>query len=303
MKIQKIEKINLRNETKKYFNKFINFNKANLYYGTIKDFTCILLSVNIITDELELVNNPDDNLNYTKLKYQDIELPYNNKLLDDILYQHDKNYDKFIEIINPNYYIRILVSIDFIDWLKAHTEIFTETYQIYKKISLPYINSIYEKNVKWLNDLIFNFTEESNVIFRNQDMVLCKDIVWNDNNQNQFYILGIPTKKIKTIRDLTLDDIPLLYAIKDKAIEIAEQFNINKNKLYMFFHYHPSYYQLHLHICIIDHDALDSKFYRHYYLDDIINKLESNSDYWKYSTLKFELLSNTKLFSLLQNIK
>jgi len=68
----------------------------------------------------------------------------------------------------------------------------------------------------------------------------------------------------------------------------------------MFFHYHPSYYQLHLHICIIDHDALDSKFYRHYYLDDIINKLESNSDYWKYSTLKFELLSNTKLFTLLK---
>ena len=68
----------------------------------------------------------------------------------------------------------------------------------------------------------------------------------------------------------------------------------------MFFHYHPSYYQLHLHICVTEHEALETKYLRNYYLDDVIKRLESDSDYWKKSTLKFELLSNTKLFKLLK---
>ena len=298
MKFQKIKNIDLRNETRKYFETYINFNKGNLYYGIINDYFCILLSVNTIPDELEL--EFPNGLNCIKIKYQGTESTYNSELIDKILSQSEKNSDKFTEIISPNYYIRFPVSTDLIDWLKADTEIFTETYQMYKKMSLPYINSVYDKNTKWIYDLVFNYSEESIVVFRNQDMVLCKDIVWKDNNKNQFYILGIPTKKIKTIRDLTSNDIPLLKSIRDKAIEIAEQFGISKNKLYMFFHYHPSYYQLHLHICITEHEALETKYWRQYFLDDVIAKLESNSEYWKKSTLKFELLSNTKLFKLLK---
>lgn len=293
MKIKNLENINLRNETKKYFETFVNFNKAILYYGVINDLLCIIVSDNVMSEEFELTND-------YKIKYQGTESTYDSELLDKILSQHEKFSDKFVEVVNSNYYIRFPVSMDLIDWLKADTEIFIETYQIYKKISLPYINSVYDKNTKWIHELILNYSEESIVLFRNQDMVLCKDIVWRDNNVNQFYILGIPTKKIKTIRDLTLNDIPLLKSIQDKAIEIAKQSGINKNKLYMFFHYHPSYYQLHLHICVTEHEALETKYMRHYYLDNIIEKLESDSAYWKKSTLKFELLSNTKLFKLLK---
>ena len=298
MKFQKLENIDLRNETKKYFGTFVNFNKGILYHGIINNFNCILLSENTITEEYELEMTND--LNCIKIKYQDIESIYNSELVDKILSQVEKSSEKFIEVISPTYYIRFPISTDLIDWLKADTEIFTETYHMYKKISLPYINSVYDKNTKWIHDLVLNYSEESMVLFRNQDMVLCKDIIWKDNNLKHFYILGIPTKKIKTIRDLTAHDIPLLCSIRDKAIEIAKQFGINKNKLYMFFHYHPSYYQLHLHICVTDHETLETKYFRNYYLDDIIEKLESDSKYWKNSTLKFELLSNTRLFRLLK---
>jgi m7GpppX diphosphatase len=300
MKFQKLKKIDLRNETKKYFESFVNFNKANLYYGyygNTQDFLCILLSVKEIPEELELDNDLENDL---KIKHHGTEHEYDAGLLDKILSQYEKISDKCSEIVSQNIYIRFPVSVELIDWLKADIEIFTETYQMYKKISLPYINSIYEKNIKWINELIYNNSEESIVLFRNQDMVLCKDIVWKDNNINQFYILGIPTKKIKTIRDLTSNDIPLLKSIRDKAIDIAEKLGINKNKLYMFFHYHPSYYQLHLHICVTEHEALETKYLRNYWLYDVITKLESTSDYWKKSTLQFELLSNTKLSKLLK---
>ena len=55
-----------------------------------------------------------------------------------------------------------------------------------------------------------------------------------------------------------------------------------------------------MNICITEHEALETKYWRQYFLDDVIAKLESNSEYWKKSTLKFELLSNTKLFKLLK---
>lgn len=294
MKFQKLEKINLRNETKKYFSTFCTFNKYYLYYGVIKDFFCIVLALNEIPDEIDLTNSS------TKIKYQGNETDYTLELLDKIFSQIEKSSDKFVEVFCSNYYVRFPVSIDLIDWLKAETEIFSETAQTYKKISLPYINSIYDKNTKWIHELISNYSEESMVLFRNTDMVLCKDIVWKENQINQFYLLGIPTKKIKTIRDLTGQDIPLLKALKEKSIEIAEQHGINKNKLYMFFHYHPSYYQLHLHVCITDHEALETKYLRHYYIDNIITNLESDTEYWKKATLNFELLSNTKLFKLLK---
>ncbi len=301
MKWQKLENIHLRNETKKYFSSFLNFNKANLYYGVIKDLFCVLLSANTVPDEFDF--GLENNFDGFKIKHQGNESDYSQELLDKILVQIEKSSDKFIEVYSQNYYLRFPVSMDFVDWLKAETEIFTENYQMYKKISLPYINSIYDKNTKWIHELVGNFSEESIVLFRNQEMVLCKDIVWKEDNLNQFYLLGIPTKKIKTIRDLTQHDIPLLKNLKEKAIEIAKEYGINKNKLYMFFHYHPSYYQLHLHVCITEHEALETKYIRHYYLDNVIEKLEAESDYWKKSTLQFELLSNTRLYKLLKEYK
>ena len=301
MKWQKLENINLRNETKKYFNSFVNFNKTNLYYGVIKDLFCILMATNIVPDEFEF--SLENNLDSFKIKYQGNESNYTPELLDKLLVQIEKSSDKYVEVFSNNFYLRFPVSMDFIDWLKADTEIFTENYQMYKKISLPYINSIYDKNTKWIHELVGNFSEESIVLFRNQEMVLCKDIVWKEKNPHQFYLLGIPTKKIKTIRDLTHSDIPLLKSLKEKAIEIAKEYGINKNKLYMFFHYHPSYYQLHLHVCVTEHEALETTYLRHYYLDNLIEKLEVDSDYWKKSTLQFELLSNTRLYKLLKEYK
>ena len=72
----------------------------------------------------------------------------------------------------------------------------------------------------------------------------------------------------------------------------------------MFFHYHPSYYQLHLHVCInnnLDFNNIININSRHYFLSKVIKKLNKNSNYWNKKTLKFELLSGTKLYKLLKH--
>ena len=301
MIFHKLEKISLRNETKKHFSNFINFNKYNLYYGIIKDVYGIIKDVyGIVLHADEIKSNIDLKDNITCMKFENNKFPYDLELFDEICKNTEISPDKSIELLSDTCYIKFPVSLDLIDWLKAEIEIITETKEIYKKISLPYINSIYDKNTKWMHDLVYNYAEESSVLLRTNDMVICKDIVWKTNDISYFYILCIPTKKIKSIRNLTQLDIPLLQSMKENAIDIAIKYGVSKNRLYMFFHYHPSYYHLHLHVCITEHESLETRYHRHYYLDDIINKLENESDYWRKATLKFELLSNAKLFKLLK---
>ena len=291
MKFQKLENIYLKTETKNYFTKIIDFNKYYLYFGVIEEYFGFLLSKNEIVDEYLIDSSTKIVFNNKNYEYSD---------LTTLLQQLESINDKSIEIFTLYSYIKFPVSMDFIDWLKAESEIFTETPEIYKKISLPYINSILDKNTKWIRDLVYNQSEENLMFFRNDLFVICKDIVWKDNNPNNFYILAIPVKNIKNIRHLNADHLSLLKEMQNQIIDIAFTFGIKKERLYMFFHYHPSYYFLHLHACVIDNDILETKYHRHYFLDDIIENITSDSEYYKNQTLKFELSTSNKLYKLLK---
>lgn len=157
---KKIVQINFRNETIN-LKKNINFNNLYLYYGIVKEYSGILISTEELIDTLELTN-------YTNKQYNDL-----------IISQYELN-----KILNNTGNV-----------ICKPIEIFTETNKVYTQISLPYINSILDKNTKWINALVFDYSEESIVLFRNNDFVICKDIIWKNNDGNNFYILVIPIKK------------------------------------------------------------------------------------------------------------
>ena len=175
-------------------------------------------------------------------------------------------------------------------------QIFSETTEIYNNISLPYINLIYKQNIFWIYNILFNNNSNNLVLYKNNNIIIIKDNVFSNNN---FYILALPYIQLKTIRDLRNQHLPLLYEMKNKIIDIAGLYNISKNKLYIYFHYHPSYYYLHLHGCIISHTLLDTRYLRHYFIDDVIDNLKINNYYYINKILNFELKSNNKLYHLL----
>ena len=71
------------------------------------------------------------------------------------------------------------------------------------------------------------------------------------------------------------------------------------DKLFITYNVLPDKYNIPPHL--LDNEALETKYHRNYHLDDVIAKLETDSDYWKKATLKFELMSNTRLFKLLKD--
>ena len=167
--------------------------------------------------------------------------------------------------------------------------IMKETKNDYSKKVKPYIEKIYYENTKWIYNIFDRKTEQESVLFRNNNFLICKDIGWTNNLYTDFYILGFPFKNIKSIRDLREEDVDTLKKIKKEMLKIAKSYNLQENNLYFFFHYHPSFYHLHLHCSIINNKDLSSKHYRHYMLDDIINNLEKDSFYYYNATLTFEI--------------
>lgn len=330
MKFKILEKINLRNETKQYFSDIVNYTQYQLYFGITNNFFSLLISVDEINDEVDmdgycwdkilvdnnkLINNQLINNKLINNKLINNQLT-NNQLINNQLINNqqslsndyiselingiEKSSNKSLEFHGTNLYLKFPVSLDLIEWLKADIIIFEETKENYQMVSLPYINSIVEKNTRWIKELIFNKSEESKVLVRTNSYVICKDLHWKGKNASQFYILGFPIKPIKTIRELISDDIYLLEEMKQNSIQIAESYGIPKENINMYFHYHPSYYQLHLHVCINKHPCYNTTNLRHYSLDLIIEKLKIDSNHWKNTTLKFELLTGTKLYNLLK---
>ena len=159
----------------------------------------------------------------------------------------------------------------------------------YKNKILPYINNIYDNNTKWIFDILNKNKEQNKVLYDDDKIMIVKDQHFNEQKKQSFYLLVFPFDKLKTIRDLRSKHIELLKLMKLKCITLAKEYGINENELYFFFHYHPSFYHLHLHCCIINHKSLTTKYFRCKMLDTILSNLELKSNYYRDKDIKFEI--------------
>ena len=182
---------------------------------------------------------------------------------------------------------------------KSKYIIVKETASDYKNIILPYIKGIYDDNVSWIKDILYNGKEKERVLLNIDEFLIVKNLSWKNNMKINFYILVITKESLMTIRDLRKKHISLLKLMKEKCIEVAKKFGIEENQLYFFFHYHPSFYYLHLHCCIINSPELSSKYFRCKMLETIILNLEKNSYYYKNSEIMFEIPDNHTVAKLL----
>ena len=128
--------------------------------------------------------------------------------------------------------------------------------EIYKKHILPYINNLFELNTKWIFNIINGKTEQDKILLKESNYLIVKDIHWESESKDHFYILAIPFEEIKTIRDLRKKHIPLLEDMKSKCLLIAKDNNLNINQLYFFFHFYDN---SKIHIYIINFTCSSSK--------------------------------------------
>lgn len=76
-----------------------------------------------------------------------------------------------------------------------------------------------------------------------------QDIKWDGKTIENLYVLAIVHRHgIKSVRDLTADDLPMLKNVKQKSLEaIRSKYGLEADQVKCYFHYQPSFYHLHVH--------------------------------------------------------
>ena len=241
-------------------------NDINVYYGTIDNIASILYAEKNIPEELELEGEVIiKNENFYKIKIN----------------------ESIISLYFP-------ASEATIELYKNKTKIIKESYIDYINKVEPYIDSILETNTKWINNILYNDNENDRILYKNDKFIIIKNICWDNNND--FYILAIPFESLKNIRHLDITHKDLLKSMKAKTLEISKIYNFDEQDLYFFFHYHPTCYHLHLHVCLNTHKKLKCKIYRHVMLEYLLENIETIGK----KEMKFEINISNPIYKILQ---
>jgi len=178
-----------------------------------------------------------------------------------------------------------------------------ETPEMYKNISLPqYVQKIPPSKIAWVWNIIEGRNEQGSILHRGSDFVLIPDMKWDQKNISTLYCLAISAEPgLLSIRDLREYHVPMLKAIKKiSAQAIDQKFGVPENQLRMYVHYLPTFYQLHVHINHIESYAEGGcNVGKAILLDDIVDNLERNGNYYQEASLTIILGEKHELYGLL----
>lgn len=162
-------------------------------------------------------------------------------------------------------------------------KLINETYDDY----LDFISKRNFEKEQWIYNIIDGYAEQDKILFSNDKFIIIPTFTWDEKTLNNLHLLSIiKDKQIKSIRDLTSDNIKLLEEIKKTTLDLIKRnYGLNPCDIKIYLHYSPSTYQLHIHFeNTISNNSNSSVEYSHS-LDAVIFNLSICSDYYKLITL------------------
>ncbi|XP_010579663.1 m7GpppX diphosphatase isoform X2 [Haliaeetus albicilla] len=190
-------------------------------------------------------------------------------------------------------------------YLRQEVHLIRETWEDYKNITLPFIQS-QSFSIQWVYNILEKKAEADRIIHENPDpcngFVLVPDFKWNQNQLDDLYLIAlIHRREVKSLRDLTSEHIPLLRNILQEGKEaVVKHFGVPGSQLRIYLHYQPSYYHLHVHFTALGYDAPGSSVERAHLLADVIDNLVMDSLYYQKRALTFALRADELLFKKFQ---
>ncbi|XP_056178652.1 m7GpppX diphosphatase isoform X2 [Falco biarmicus] len=190
-------------------------------------------------------------------------------------------------------------------YLRQEVHLIRETWEDYKNITLPFIQS-QSFSIQWVYNILEKKAEADRIIHENPDpcngFVLVPDFKWNQTQLDDLYLIAlIHCREIKSLRDLTAEHLPLLRNILQEGKEaITKCFGVPGSQLRIYLHYQPSYYHLHVHFTALGYDAPGSSVERAHLLADVIDNLVLDSAYYQKRALTFALRADELLLKKFQ---
>ena len=125
------------------------------------------------------------------------------------------------------------------------------------------------------------------------------DIKWDGKTNESLYLLAIVHQKgIGSLRSLNKDHLELLENVRSKSLKAIElKYGIKQSKIRAYLHYQPSFYHLHVHFTHIKLQILGIPE-RNHQLNQVIENLKVDSDFYRKATLQYAIKKNDPLFEL-----
>ncbi|XP_068028359.1 m7GpppX diphosphatase isoform X1 [Anomalospiza imberbis] len=190
-------------------------------------------------------------------------------------------------------------------YLRQEVHLIRETWEDYKNITLPFIQS-QSFSIQWVYNILEKKAEADRIVHENPDpsngFVLVPDLKWNQNQLDDLYLIAlVHRRQIKSLRDLTAEHLPLLRNVLQEGKEaIEKRFGVPGSQLRIYLHYQPSYHHLHVHFTALGYDAPGSSVERAHLLADVIDNLAMDSMYYQKRALTFPLRADEPLFKKFQ---
>lgn len=149
---------------------------------------------------------------------------------------------------------------------------------------------------QWIYDIIDKKpgSELNRRLYEGKEFVLVKTMDMDiENNPDSFHLLAFPKdKSIRSIRDLTRENIPLLNKMVTESKKfIVKEFGFNENEIEAHCHYPPGVMLLHIHFELTNIKR-HRRPLREHSIHNIIENLSIDPMYYKKRT--FEILLKTK---------
>lgn len=134
----------------------------------------------------------------------------------------------------------------------------------------------------WIQNLVESPADVSEcVLYSNEEVLIVPDYKWDRQSNDHIHLLAIfKDPELRTVRDI--DDHAILARAHTSIEDVLSNFGLCVGDVFMFFHYRPTYFRLHLHILNIkmSHEGLASAV-RAIPLYDVMRNLQIDPDYYR----------------------
>lgn len=143
------------------------------------------------------------------------------------------------------------------------------------------------QDLTWIYNILDGIAELDNIFFQNEHFVLMPDIKWDGNIESLYCLAIVKDKNISSIRDLNNKHLHILNSIySDGGNAIFNKFGVKIDNLRFYFHYHPTFWHLHVHINVLNSERFKCDIDSSISLHDVIQNITFKSDYYQTATLE-----------------
>lgn len=125
-------------------------------------------------------------------------------------------------------------------YTRQTVQVVRETPKVYNEVVKPhYIDPMSMDHCNWVYAVLDCTKEKELRVHEADGFMLQKDYKFNEGDISTLYCLALPKQRdLKTVRDLTVEHLPLLEAIRDESLAAIEStFKVSRDKILCYFHY------------------------------------------------------------------